>query len=66
MCRFWYCVIALCEEATCIAMGPKVGKGETTVGTRVEIAHLMATPVGQKVTAEAIEKTEGRRLVFTV
>jgi fluoroacetyl-CoA thioesterase len=60
-------VVALCEEATCIAIGPQLEEGETTVGTRVEIAHLLPVAVGQEVTAEAVlERTEGRRLTFTV
>jgi fluoroacetyl-CoA thioesterase len=60
-------VVALCEEATCLAMGPQLEAGETTVGTRVEIAHLLPVAVGEDVTAEAVlERTDGRRLVFTV
>jgi fluoroacetyl-CoA thioesterase len=60
-------IVALCEEATCAAMGPQLDAGETTVGTRVEIAHLLAVAVGEQVVAEAtLERTEGRRLTFTV
>lgn len=60
-------IVALCEEATCIAMVAQLEEGETTVGTRVELAHLLPIAVGQQVVAEAtLEKTEGRRLTFTV
>jgi fluoroacetyl-CoA thioesterase len=60
-------IVALCEEASCLAFGPKLGEGETTVGLRVELTHLAPTKVGSKVRAEAtLEKTEGRRLTFTL
>lgn len=60
-------VVALCEEATCLAMASQLEPGETTVGTRVEIAHLLPVAVGEEVIAEAtLERTEGRRLTFTV
>lgn len=46
-------VLALCEEATVAAIAPHLGPGATSVGTRVEIDHLRATPVGGEVTARA-------------
>ena len=50
-----------------MAMGEQLEEGETTVGTRVELAHLLPIAVGQQVVAEAtLEKAEGRRLTFTV
>lgn len=60
-------VIALCEEATCVALEGRVPEGHTSVGMRVQIDHLQPTPVGGEVTAEAtLEKIDGRRLTFTV
>jgi len=60
-------IVALCEEATCAAFGPQLEPGETTVGTRVEIAHLLPVAIGEQVVAEAtLERAEGRRLTFTV
>ena len=60
-------IVALCEEATCQAVSGALREGETTVGMRVELSHLAPTNVGSKVRAEAtLEKTEGRRLTFTV
>jgi predicted thioesterase len=60
-------IVALCEEATCAVMASHLEPGETTVGTRVEIAHLLPVAVGGQVVAEAIlERTEGHRLTFTV
>ena len=60
-------VIALCEQATCVALAPHLPAGATTVGMRVQLDHLQPTPVGGTVAAEAfLEKIEGRRLTFTV
>ena len=60
-------VVALCEEACCLAVESHLQAGETTVGSRVELSHLAPSPVGAIVTAEAtLERVEGRRLTFTV
>ena len=55
-------------EWTCVrALADHLLDGEATVGTRVELSHDAATPVGMKATA-AIElvAVEGRRLRFKV
>jgi fluoroacetyl-CoA thioesterase len=55
-------------EWTCIAaLAPYLGPQQRTVGTRIEMTHTAATPVGMAVTAEVelIEK-DGRRLRFKV
>jgi fluoroacetyl-CoA thioesterase len=60
-------VIALCEQATCVALAGHLDDGCTTVGMRVQLDHLRPTAVGGKVDAEAVlEKIEGRRLTFMV
>ena len=60
-------IVALCEEAACLALEGRLKPQETSVGMSVQIDHLAPTPVGGKVTAEAtLEKVNGRRLVFTV
>jgi predicted thioesterase len=60
-------VIALCEEASVLAIDGVLTEGETSVGMRVQIDHVQPTSVGSVVTAEAtLEKVEGRRLTFTV
>lgn len=60
-------LIALCEEATMIALRDHVPPGHATVGMRVQLDHLQPTAVGGEVVAEAIlDKVEGRRLKFTV
>ncbi|MBN1858953.1 thioesterase, partial [Candidatus Bipolaricaulota bacterium] len=41
--------------------------GQQTVGTRVTVEHLAATPVGMKVTVQSkLVGIDGRRLVFEV
>jgi predicted thioesterase len=60
-------LVALCEEACCVAVEQALGEGATTVGMRIQLDHLQPTPVGAEVVAEAVlEKIEGRRLKFTV
>jgi fluoroacetyl-CoA thioesterase len=60
-------VLALAEAATVAAVMPLLARGETTVGTRVELDHLVATPVGHHVLARAtLTRADGRRLEFEV
>jgi predicted thioesterase len=60
-------VIALAEQASVEAVVDRLAPGTTTVGYEVQLAHLAPTPIGGKVTAEAIlETVEGRRLTFRV
>ena len=60
-------VVALAEEATMAAVRGALDDGDTTVGVRVQLNHLLAVPVGGVVRAEAkLESVEGRRLVFVV
>jgi len=60
-------LIALCEQATCVAVEEALDEGSSTVGMRVQFDHLQPTPVGAEVVAEAVlEKIDGRRLQFTV
>ena len=60
-------VVALCEEATCLAIDSSLDEGTTTVGMRVQLDHLAPTRVGSVVRADAtLEKIEGRRLTFAV
>ncbi len=60
-------MVALMENAAWRAVVDGLDEGHVTVGTVVNIRHLAATPLGQKVraTAELIE-IDGRRLVFKV
>jgi fluoroacetyl-CoA thioesterase len=55
-------------EWTCVAaLAPYVAPHQRTVGTRVEISHSAATPIGMDVTAEIeLIEIDGRRLRFKV
>ncbi len=60
-------VVALCEEASVLAIKGMLPAGHTTVGMRVQLDHLQPTAVGIEVFVEAVlEKVEGRRLTFHV
>ncbi|MET1038185.1 MAG: hotdog domain-containing protein [Aeromicrobium sp.] len=58
-------VLAWCEEATCAAL--ELDAARTSVGTRVELEHLAASPVGATVTTTAtIVYSDGRLVRFQV
>lgn len=60
-------MIMMMENAALNAVRPFFEPGESAVGTRVDVRHLAATPVGHRVRAEAeLVEAEGRRLVFKV
>jgi predicted thioesterase len=60
-------LIALLEKAACAALAGRLAAGETTVGTRLEVSHLAATPVGGRVHAEAeLTAADARLLTFSV
>lgn len=60
-------VLALVERATCLAVADHIPDDFTTVGTRVELEHVVPTPVGATVLVEAVlEAIDGRRLTFGV
>lgn len=60
-------LLAWCEAATCAALDPALGPGETSVGTRIELEHTAASAVGQvvEVTASA-SYVDGRLHRFSV
>jgi fluoroacetyl-CoA thioesterase len=60
-------VLALVERASVEAVAGALHPGATTVGARVELECLRATPVGATVAVEAsLERVDGRRLEFAV
>ena len=60
-------MIALMENAAVNAVQAGLEAGQGTVGTRLEVTHDAATPVGMKVWAEAeLTNLEGKKLTFTV
>ena len=60
-------MVSLMEEASLNAVEGLLPAGHQTVGTRLEITHTAATPVGLRVTATAeVTRVEGRRVTFRV
>ena len=58
---------ALMEEAAWKSIAPHLEEGQSTVGTRLDISHDSATPVGMKVWAESeVTEVDGKRLILTV
>ncbi|HEV2227981.1 MAG TPA: thioesterase family protein [Steroidobacteraceae bacterium] len=60
-------LILIMENAALNAIKQYLGEGESAVGTRVDVRHLVATPVGREVVGHAeVMRTEGRRIFFRV
>jgi predicted thioesterase len=58
-------LLAWCEAATCAALD--LPEGQTSVGTRVALEHLAASPVGAAVSVTAtVAHVDGRLIRFTV
>ena len=58
---------ALMEEAAWKSIAPHLEPGQSTVGTRLEVSHDSATPVGMKVWAESeVTQVDGKRIVLNV
>lgn len=55
------------EEATCAAIAPDMGDSQTSVGTKLQIAHLQPSPLDATVSVRArLTHVDGRLLVFEV
>ena len=60
-------LLAWCEHATVQSLAGRLDDASSTVGTRVELAHLRASPVGAAVTVRAdLVHVDGRLLRFDV
>jgi len=58
---------ALMEKAAWTSIAPHLAPGDSTVGTKLNISHLSATPIGAKVWAESeITLVDGKRLELKV
>lgn len=57
---------ALIEETAWKSVAPALEPGQGTVGTKLDISHLAATPLGRKVRCETeLVEIDRRRLVFS-
>lgn len=55
------------EEASVCAVQDKLDPGMITLGTRIDLKHLAATPIGMKVkVTSTLKEIDGRKLVFNV
>ncbi len=60
-------LVGLMELAAVQALAGHLQPGQTTVGGRIDVHHLAATPVGMQVRARAeLCAVEGRKLVFKI
>ena len=60
-------MIALAEETALKSVADRLEAGRGTVGTRVDMAHLAATPLGMKVRCETeLIAVDRRKLTFAV
>lgn len=60
-------MVALMEKAASAAIADCMENDETTVGTKLDVAHTSATPLGMKVSAYAeVTEVNGREITFKV
>jgi predicted thioesterase len=60
-------LVAWLEAATCAAVRPSLGEGQTSVGTRIAVDHLAPSAVGSWVVVKAVlAQVDGRVLRFDV
>jgi fluoroacetyl-CoA thioesterase len=60
-------LVGLMESAAVAALSGQLTAGQTTLGVRIDVRHLAATPVGMKVRAKAVlNAVEGRKLFFKI
>ena len=60
-------MIALMEHTALNSVAPELEDGMTTVGTKIDIVHTSASPVGSTITCESeLTDVDRRRLVFSV
>ncbi len=60
-------MVALIEETAWRSVAGELDEGCGTVGTKLDIAHTAATPLGMKVTCETeLTAIDRRKLVFSV
>ena len=61
------CLAALMEGAAYESIAPELAEGESSVGTRMELTHSSATPVGMQARAEsAVTAVDGRKITFEI
>lgn len=60
-------MIAMMEKASSALVAPFLEEGETTVGTLVNVSHVKASLIGEKIEVESeVTLVDRKRLVFNV
>ena len=60
-------LVALVENVAMSLVQENLEDGKTTVGAKVDVSHIAATPVGMKINIVAkVVKVDGRRIVFYI
>ena len=60
-------MIMVMENAALNAIKPYLDAGESALGTHVDVRHLAATPVGQRVIGGAkVTNVDGRNIEFSI
>jgi fluoroacetyl-CoA thioesterase len=60
-------LVLIMENAALNAIKQYLEAGESAVGTRIDVRHLVATPVGREVVGHAqVTGSEGRKIFFRV
>jgi fluoroacetyl-CoA thioesterase len=60
-------MIMVMENAALNAIKPYLDPGESALGTHVDVRHLAATPLGQRVIGEAkVTKVDGRHIEYSI
>ncbi len=60
-------MVALMEQTAAESVENLLEEGKTSVGTKIEVEHLAATPIGMEVTCKSeLTAFENRKLVFSL
>lgn len=60
-------MIALIEKAAALSIEPFLDKGQSSVGTHIDVSHCSATPIGMKVWADTeVTAIDRKKITFSV
>ena len=60
-------MVALAEETAWRSVAPELEEGQGSVGTKLDLEHLAATPLGMKVRCETeLTAVDRRKLTFSI
>lgn len=60
-------MVALMEQTAASSVQPHLEDGVTSVGTKINVEHLSADPVGIEVTCESVlTEVDNRKLIFDI